>query len=165
MDKLSKEQVEKIKEYGLFTGSRRFGTYDEKSDFDFVILREHFEQIVRLDKLDRKSKDLYEHYHSCEEYEEDETNFVSLKFKYDKHVINLIIVDKPCMFDAWKFATYSFLANTDLLQKFIKGKKEKDITKLFFESLKYSYIKTYNIIHENSRNSENISTPRLWGVK
>ncbi len=169
MEKLKKEQIEKIKKYGLFTGSRCFGKPNDKSDYDFVLLKEHFEQIIDIKNETSQQKDLFDQYHKSKEYTEDETNFVSLKYSYkpkydtNEYIINLIIVDSPVFFDAWKFATECFKINMGLLDKLNKSEKSRDILKLFFENLKYSYVKTHQKINGTTEKRP-IGTPRLWGL-
>ena len=172
MDKLNNEQMEKIKECSLFTGSRCFDylNCNKDSDYDFVIMKDDAERIIPefLKGKDEKNKSMFEVYHA-ERYEGDVSVFVSLRFIFEKfkntYEINLIVVDTPDLFDAWKFATNAFKteSNMDLLNKVFVGPKGKEIKKLFFESIKHAFLKSADILKEKENKSTHpIPKPRLW---
>lgn len=173
MKELTREQVDEIKKVGIFTGSRCFNSLvTPNSDYDFVLLKKDAERIVpRLKETDKSKeyKDMWESYHE-KQYEDDETIFVSLKFKYKtsagEFLINLIIVDSQVLYDAWKFATKCFKDNSDLLNKYFsndnknldKNLKAKDLKKLFFEDIKLAFVKSHHILND-------ITNPKLDSSK
>lgn len=192
MKYLNKEQMDEIKKVGLFTGSRCFNSMvKDNSDYDFVLLKEDAERIVprlkekdkaknkavqiipRLinkDKLKGDAKNIWECYHE-EQYEDDETIFVSLKFRYEtsagEFLINLIIVDSQVLYDAWKFTTKCFKTNNDLLNEYFpedhkESYKTKDIKKLFFEDIKLAFVKSHHLLHD--KRNPKLDSSRLKGI-
>ena len=105
-----------ISEQGYCTGSRLFGVATKESDYDYVMTINHAYKMFGFLGIEA-FKEPAEEYCCC---------FISLKYKWAKGWVNLIIVPTEHDLEAWKYATENMLG---MDKELIRDKKDR--TKYF----------------------------------
>jgi hypothetical protein len=162
MYRLSEEEMRDIEEYGIFTGSRAFGYWEDESDWDFVLLESDVKEI--MPKILERDE-LYGSYFG-ESCKNDATVFINVKCLWRSgtkdYVVHMRVVKEPVVFMGWKFATKAFMATADLREGFYgENKRENiEINKLLFDALKRGYIKAFSL--RQSAESYDCSVPVIF---
>ena len=135
MEKKKIDLLREIRRAGFATGSRLFGCFDEKSDYDYVISRNKYKQILKeLNIYDPVSEGLFTYDGNYANGDNEDGSFLSFHISYNSKNYNVIIPWEDKVTKSWEFAT-------DNLKQFPKDLIMKKMERIkLFECLKDIYL-------------------------
>lgn len=135
MEKKKVGLLREIRRNGFATGSRLFECFNEKSDYDYVISRNKYKQILKeLNIYDPVSEGLFTYDGNYADGDNKDGSFLSFHISYNSKNYNVIIPWEDKVTKSWKFAT-------DNLKQFPKDLIMKKMERVkLFECLKDIYL-------------------------